>query len=300
MRDLEVQEEATAEAAAVAAATTAETRAVAETDRIPDPTTLKEHVSLMKYQVGPSTESLGGVIDSSEKFAKGSGGLQLAVQSTVRFPDQDDSASTSKDGKSALSDRYNTLLNKLRDAAENYEALATARDLQDDYVDPARASKLNRELHEANNRLLHAERNYYVYKAEVNELRSLPRRRRAKAEVSNPLTAPNQAALEEKAKDAMSYEAYEMYAEELRTLKRLAERDSENIANLRDQLQRNQLDAVRSSLVYRRENTELSGYNSHLSWEAAQLATKLVELHDLNETLEWRIEYLENSCTCSR
>lgn len=81
---------------------------------------------------------------------------------------------------------------------------------------------------------------------------------------------------------------YESSQEEIDSLKRQLANNKETIASLRERLDTTKLDALRSIVALRRENTELIGYNNHLSWEAADLATRMRNLERLNAMLRYQ------------
>lgn len=146
---------------------------------------------------------------------------------------------------------------------------------------------LHRQYYEATTRLLHAEREYYAYEAETRQDHELPQRSDAEGPACESDEAQGEAIESQGAQNCKAH------SEEIETLQRQAQLDRETIASLRDQLQVTKLNTARSTLAQCRENTELTGFNNFLSWEAAQLTSRIKEVECLNEQLQYHEELLD-------
>lgn len=197
------------------------------------------------------------------------------------------SSTFSESDASGDDDYHSLLLQEVRDAAEEYEIITGERDLHDDAADPDKAMKIHRQYYEANNRLLHAERDFFACEAELRHYHEQPQRSRAEAKTCESPDAQKEAHQSQEVQDCKAHD------EEIRTLKCQAQLDRETIASLRDQLQVTKLNTARSTLAQRRENTELSGFNNFLSWEAAQLTSRIREVECLNEQSQSHEELLD-------
>ena len=72
---------------------------------------------------------------------------------------------------------------------------------------------------------------------------------------------------------------------EIRALKHQARKNEETIEKMKRQSEIQELEAIGTILALRKEHTELSGYNTHLSWEAARLAARVREVESYNRDL---------------
>lgn len=136
-----------------------------------------------------STESLSGasaISSGSDDDVFTTTGLQRALNATVQRPPKTETTRREAKGeryRTYIGDRQVHLEEEVDKARRAYEAVQEKREKNDDDTFPVVAAKLNVEYLEANNRLTKAEGELRVFKAEIEELRSIPNMSRDEAEV---------------------------------------------------------------------------------------------------------------------
>lgn len=256
--------------------------------------TVKIHVpggDIDSEQHEPSMQALSDVSSTSGNDVFTTHGLQLALNSTVRLPSCGNLTEREVKGdkyRTDCSDHHDKLLAQLDNANEAYETIAVKRDRHNHDADPANAATLNREFFEANNRLSKAEREYHGYVGYINELRAMPQMTRSEAKLYHERKR------QERQDRQQEDEKHKSCNEQIRSLKRQAQKDQDTIAYLKDQLHNQELEAMRGILAQRREITEMSEQNRKLAFDAAKLTTANRDLKCLNGFLTRQNESFES------